>query len=67
MLMIVYLHRPSFMQTLAKGGDMNSLSLQTMLETCRHMVNLLKTAMGHDHATVSRWFVSFIAELPWCS
>jgi hypothetical protein len=45
------------MQTLAKGGDMNSLSLQTMLETCRHMVNLLKTAMGHDHATVSRWFV----------
>lgn len=46
------------MQTLAKGGDMNSLSLQTMLETCRHMVNLLKTAMGHDHDTVSRWFVS---------
>ena len=37
---------------------MNSLSVQTMLETCRHMVHLLKTAMSHDHATVSKWFVS---------
>lgn len=37
---------------------MQSLSVRTMLETCRHMVLLLKTAMSRDHATVSRWFVS---------
>lgn len=58
--MVVYLHRPCFMRALVTGDTTMELSVQTMIEVCRHVVSLTGMVMSLD-STVSRWFVSEVS------